>query len=260
MINCYDIGINLSDKQFNGDRNKIIENAYNNGIGLIITGCGYFSNKTAIDIAKTSKYPIYCTLGIHPHNAKDYNENYIKNWYDLYNNNKSYVVAVGEIGLDYDRMFSPKDVQIDVFQKMINVARDVDLPLFLHERSAVNDFYSILKDNIDIAPNSVVHCFTGCVDSVKKYLDLGCMIGITGWICDTRRNSELVDAIKYIPLDRLMIETDAPYLTPYGYKLPRRNVPTNLHYVYEEIAKLIGVSPNEVREKSFENTKRFFRI
>ena len=260
MIDCYDIGINLTDKQFNKDRNKIIKDAYENHIGLIITGCNAFSNKMAIDIIKGSKYPMYCTLGIHPHNAKDYSNNFLKNWYDLYNKHKECVVAVGEVGLDYDRMFSPKDMQIETFQHMIDVARDTKLPLFLHERSAVDDFYNILKASPKEAQNSVVHCFTGNANTIKKYLDLGCMIGITGWICDKRRNGDLVDAIKYIPLERLMIETDAPWLTPQGYGLSRRNIPINIHYVYEEIARLLKVLPNRIKENTYYNTKRFFNI
>lgn len=259
-MKAIDIGVNLTDKQYNKDRKDVVDEAVRNDIGMIITGCTAYSNKAAIDFIRNNpKYNLKCTIGLHPHNANQYTEDFLIGYLDMLDKNRDIIVAIGEIGLDYDRMRSPKDIQIHTFMEMIDMAKKYKLPMFLHERDAVDDFYSILSANKELAQNSVVHCFTGNKDTVGKYLKLGCMIGITGWICDDRRNQDLIEAVKYIPLDRLMVETDGPYLTPRCLKT-RRNVPSNLPYVWRKIAEVIGKEEDEVREVTLNNTIRFFNL
>lgn len=260
MLNGIDIGINLTDRRYNKDRDDVVDIAEKNGIGMIITGCSPYSNQKAIEyVKKYNNKHILCTIGLHPHNAIQYTEDFLVNYLDLLDKNKDIVVAIGEIGLDFDRMRSPKEIQIHTFYEMINIAKRYNKPLFLHERAAVDNFYSIMYDNREIAEKSVVHCFTGNKTTVKKYLDLGCMIGITGWICDNNRNQDLIDAIKYIPLDRLMIETDGPYLTPKGVS-PSRNVPTNLPYVWKKISEVLGKEEEKLKIQLLNNTISFFDI
>lgn len=259
-IKAIDIGINLSNRQYNSDRDEIVDTSYENDIGLIITGCTSYSNNYAVSyIRQHPEHKIYCTIGLHPHNTGQYTEEFLKEYIKLLNKNKDIIVAVGEIGLDYDRMFSSQKIQIYVFQEMLMIARQNNMPVFLHERNAVQDFYDILGHNTDITNKAVVHCFTGTKETAKKYLNLGCMIGITGWICDNKRNQDLTEAVKYIPLDKIMIETDGPFLTPKNIN-ERRNLPIYLHYIWKKIAEIKKEEEDIVRRITLENTKRFFNL
>ena len=251
------------NKQFKDDRLEIAKRSIENGTGLIITGTDLYSSKKAIDFIRENNLSnVWCTVGVHPHNAKEVDDGYISSLLKLIKQNSDIVVAVGEAGLDYDRMFSPADQQKHVFKEMIEVASISGKPAFLHERKAVEDFINILKSDRDVCRRSVVHCFTGSKETVYRYLQMGCMIGITGWICDNRRNKEVFEALRIIPLERILIETDAPYLTPLnvGKKLPRRNTPDNLHYVIEKIAEVKNLSPIEVESIVLRNTLRTFNL
>lgn len=264
-----DIGINLMSKQFNKDRADIVKKAHENGTGLIITGTDLESSQDAIKFVRKMRLRgynnIWCTVGCHPHNAKIVDENYIGDLIKLIRDNKDIVVAVGECGLDYDRMFSTIEEQQFTFRKLQEVGERFELPLFLHERKAVEDFMRASKQHRAICRKSVVHCFTGSKETVHRYMQMGYYIGLTGWICDNRRNKEVLEALKIIPLERLLIETDAPYLTPLNMNgkalnLDRRNNPDNLKYVIEKIAEVKGVEPGLVEDKTLENTKKLFSI
>lgn len=257
-----DIGLNLMGKQFDSDREKVIRESLNEGVGLIITGADLKSDKAAVDYIG-SKRPenTWCTCGIHPHNADSWNEDSKHKLVQMIRDNRRLVVAVGEAGLDYDRMFSTRENQKRCFSDILDIAEELELPLFLHERSAEQDFIKIMKIHRGLCRRSVVHCFTGTKEVAYRYLQIGCFIGITGWICDERRNRDVLDAVKIIPLERLMIETDAPYLTPLNVKgLPRRNVPANIKYVVEQIAKVKGVELEKVMEITLDNTRKFFAL
>lgn len=151
------------------------------------------------------------------------------------------IVAVGETGLDYDHMYSKKENQIHFFKELLDVAEETGKPLFLHERDAADDFIACFKGHEDLCRRAIVHCYTGDKKTLERFLDMGFYIGITGWICDERRGEALQDAVSILPLDRVMIETDAPYLTPRGYHLPRTNVPQNITYVAETLARYMQV-------------------
>ena len=228
---------------------------------MIITGT---SERASIYAAKyASQYPgkLYSTAGVHPHDAKSCTSETIKNLENLAK--KDCVIAIGECGLDYNRDFSPRDIQRKYFEAQIKLACKTGLPLFLHERDAFEDFYKMLEKYKNDIPNMVVHCFTGRKEELQAYLELGCYIGITGWICDERRGKHLIDLVKLIPKDRLMIETDAPFLTPRNLdEKPKngRNEPKYLVHILDELAYHLGDDIEDLAEQTYKNTKRFFKI
>lgn len=257
LVKYYDIGLNLFCRQF-PDPEKIIREAAEDGVGCILTGTGMKENKRIHDFVKT--HGVFGTAGIHPHNAdRAKQEDFRQIERILRENNK--IVAVGECGLDYDRMFSSKENQAICLEKHIVLAEKLDKPLFLHERCAAGDFAQMFKNHQDICAKSVVHCFTGDIATLDRYLSMGFSIGITGWICDERRGKELRDAVHIIPLDRILVETDAPYLTPKNVPgLDRTNVPQNIRYVARDLAKYMNVPEDVLAEHAKKNTERIFRL
>lgn len=257
MIRYYDIGLNLFCKQFR-DPEKIIDDAASEGVDCILTGSDMKSSESVNIFAKS--HDCYGTCGIHPHSADSAKAEDFQRIREIVSGNDK-IVAVGECGLDYDRMFSTRENQIRCFEHHIKIAEELGKPLFLHEREAADDFIARFKKHSDICSRAVVHCFTGDKDTLKKYIDMGFYIGVTGWICDERRGGALREAVRYIPLDRIMAETDAPYLTPRNIKgLDRTNVPQNIKYVAAELARNMGVDEAELIAALKENTERFFGI
>lgn len=262
MTKYYDIGLNLFCRQFPNPE-KIIEDARNHDVCCILTGTDPKENQQIDKFVRT--HEAYGTAGIHPHNAdRAIQEDFVQIEKIISENDR--IVAVGECGLDFDRMFSTKENQIRCLEKHIVLAEKLKKPLFLHERSAAEDFIKRFKKHPDICTKSVVHCFTGNKETLDKYLSMGFSIGITGWICDDRRAKELREAVRILPLDRILIETDAPYLTPRNVlghdraHLPRTNVPQNIVYVARELAKYMKVSEAELVENARKNTERLFGI
>ena len=260
--NLIDIGVNLMHHSFNKDREEIIQNAKTLGVSpLILTGTTEKSSLQAKNYVSKFNGELYSTAGVHPHNAKDCNENTIDNLHRIAKN--PYVVAIGECGLDYNRDFSPRNKQKKWFERQIRLANQLDMPLFLHDREAYDDFSAILEKYEGKIKNAVVHCFTGNKKELKKYLDLGCYIGITGWVCDERRGKSLANIINIIPEDKLMVETDAPFLTPRDMKSkPRsnRNEPKYLPHIFEAIALNMGKDSKELSKIVYQNTLDFFEI
>ena len=257
MIKYYDIGLNLFSKQFK-DHEKIISDASEEGVSCILTGSDMKSSESVNTFVKD--HECFGTCGIHPHTADSAKAEDFARIREIVSGNDR-IVAVGECGLDYDRMFSTRENQIRCFEHHIKIAEELGKPLFLHEREAVDDFAARFKKHADLCSHSVVHCFTGDKETLKKYLDMGFYIGITGWICDERRGGALREAVKYIPVSRIMIETDAPYLTPRNVKgLGRINVPQNVKYVAAELARNMRIGEEELTAALKENTERFFRI
>lgn len=256
-INYYDIGLNLFCKQFS-DPEKVIREAEDHGVCCILTGTDMKENSKINDFTKT--HNVFGTAGIHPHNADRAKQEDFRLIEQVVAGNDK-IVAVGECGLDYDRMFSAKENQIRCLEKHIVLAEKLDRPLFLHERCAADDFIKRFRKHPDICKRSVVHCFTGDRATLDRYLSMGFSIGITGWICDDRRAKELRDAVHMIPLDRILVETDAPYLTPRNVPgLNKTNVPQNIKYVVRDLAKYMKVSEDVLRENAKKNTERIFRI
>lgn len=257
QIKYYDIGLNLFCKQF-PEPEAVIQEARDNGVCCILTGTDPKENQKINDFVKT--HDAFGTAGIHPHNADRAKQEDFALIEEMITANKK-IVAVGECGLDYDRMFSTKENQIRCLEKHIVLAEKLNKPLFLHERSAADDFVKRFKKHSDICAKSVVHCFTGDKKTLDRYLSMGFSIGITGWICDDRRAKELREAVSMIPLDRILVETDAPYLTPRNVQgLGRTNVPQNIVYVVKELAKYMKVSEDVLIENARKNTERVFGI
>ena len=262
MDNLIDIGLNLMHSSFKKDRTSVIDDAIENGVNkFIITGTNTNSSKIAAEYA--SDYPniLYSTSGVHPHDAKTCNNQTLKTIEKIAQNDC--VVAIGECGLDYNRNFSPRDVQREWFEKQVELAETLDMPLFLHEREAHKDLYEILNKHESVAERCVVHCFTSTKSEAQNYIDLGCYIGVTGWICDMKRGGNLQDAVKVIPDDKLMIETDAPFLIPKNFdKKPKRNrnEPKYLPHILKTIAHYKDSNAENLARQVTANTKKFFNI
>ena len=256
-IKYYDIGLNLFCRQF-PDPEKIIGEAAKEGVCCILTGTDMKENNRINEFTKN--HSVYGTAGIHPHNADSAQKEDFELIEKIASENEK-VVAIGECGLDFDRMFSTKENQIRCLEKHIVLAEKLNMPLFLHERSASADFIRRFKNHSEICGRSVVHCFTGDKATLEKYLNMGFYIGITGWICDDKRGKELREAVRIMPIDRVMIETDAPYLTPKNVQgLDRTNVPQNVKYVARELAKHMRVDEEELIKAARENTEKLFSL
>ena len=257
-----DIGANLASNQFKGDRSAVIERARAAGVErIIITGSDVEGSGMASELAQEDAQ-MWSTAGVHPHNATGLDGAGLGTIANLLS--RPEVVAVGECGLDYNRNYSPREDQLAAFSAQIQLAAGSGLPLFLHERDAHDDFIAVLKNAWSKLPGgAVVHCFTSGPREAEAYLELGCHLGITGWVCDERRGDALREAVPSIPSERLMLETDAPYLLPRTIQPKpntRRNEPMHLPWVVREVASLRGEEPEEVVKNSTETAARFFRL
>jgi TatD DNase family protein len=247
-----DIGVNLTHKSFREDREAVIERARAAGVvQMIVTGTRLEESFRAYDLARAHPAVLFSTAGVHPHNARECTPGTLAELRGLAL--RPGVVAIGECGLDYDRNFSPPDVQRRWFAAQVALALELGRPLFLHERAAHDDFLAILEEHCSAGVRGVVHCFTSGPAALEAYLALGFHIGITGWICDERRGRQLVDLVPRIPADRLLVETDAPFLTPRDLHPPSprgRNEPSLLPHVARRIAVARGVSLEELARQT----------
>jgi TatD DNase family protein len=266
-----DIGVNLSSKQFEGYHAELLEHAYQAYVEAIIcisnSQKDWRANLDLIEKHKNSPVKLFSTLGIHPHNAKQATDSTWEEFQQFYSKNKKFIVAIGECGLDFNRKFSPQDTQITVFQRQIELGRELDLPLYMHERDAAKEMIEILQksaaEHKEQPLRGVIHCFTGDKSTLQAYLDLGLYIGITGWITDHRRNGELLEALRILPLERLLIETDAPFLCPLPYQKQwktRRAEPDCLDYIIKAISEATGYGVEEIRQNSTTNAKKLFNL
>ena len=257
-----DIGANLAHDSFDEDRDEIMQRAIDAGVSrIIVTGASDEGNVAAVALAEANPGRLYATAGVHPHHASDYvasSEELIRSLAA-----KGAIVAVGECGLDYFRNFSPRDAQLKAFQSQLDIAADTGLPVFLHQRDAHDDFVELLEPMLPKISRAVAHCFTGEHESLREYLSMGLWIGITGWICDERRGAHLHDIVSIIPDDKLLIETDAPYLMPRTIRpkpKSRRNEPSYLTEVLRVVAEARGQSEEHVASITTENAIRFFDL
>ena len=257
-----DIGANLVHDSFDEDRSAIIQHAANAGVEkIIITGSSDDSNVLAAELAEKSPGELFSTAGVHPHHASDYSDDSDALIRSLIQ--KDIVVAVGECGLDYYRNLSPRAAQLEALRRQLNIAKDSGLPVFLHQRDAHDDFVEILESMLPDISHAVAHCFTGEGESLREYLAMGLYIGITGWICDERRGKHLQDIVSIIPDDKLLIETDAPYLMPRSLRpkpKTRRNEPAYLTEVLRVVAAARAQSEEHVARITTTNAMRFFAL
>lgn len=266
MKNYIDIGINLTNRQFQNDIEPIIQNALESDVSqMILTGTSVRGSEESLKMAKNYPNVLYSTAGIHPHDAKSMDNQSIGKLRKLLAHKE--VVAVGECGLDFDRDFSPRDQQEKCYSEQLALAIEVQKPLFLHERAAFTRFMAVTKAFLPQLPKAVVHCFTGTLAEAKTYLDHDFYIGFTGAISDTKRFAHLEEVVKYIPLNKILIETDAPFMLPKNVPKTnltkyheRRNEPAFLPYVAQSVASFKGVSLEEIALATTENAKEFFGI
>lgn len=234
-----DIGANLTHDSFDRDRDAVLQRARAAGVvSQIVTGASLEHSEKALALALQYPGELFATAGVHPHHASDYTAQCDAQLRQLCQHPE--VVAAGECGLDYFRDFSPRPDQQRAFEMQLQLAVDLNKPLFLHQRDAHADFMAVMAGFQSQLPRAVVHCFTGSKQELYDYLDQGWYIGITGWICDERRGAHLRELVAAIPADRLMVETDAPYLLPRTLKpMPkdRRNEPAFLPHIVQEIAR-----------------------
>ena len=253
----FDAGINLLDPRF--EQEAVIERALNAGVNKL---CVITTNPSEWDSAQSlyQRYPdnLCYTLGVHPHYAKDVGSGDLSKLREIAHADG--VVAIGECGLDFNRNFSPQEVQVDVFRQQLSIANEVKLPVYLHERDAFEQQSQCLSE---IPPQfgGIAHCFTGTKEQLNHYVNQGLYVGITGWLCDEKRGESLRDAIGSLPLERLMLETDGPYLFPKTLRPRKRNnEPCNIPHIGEKVASLLGVAPKVIMELSYDNACRLFKI
>lgn len=264
-MNLVDIGINLAHDSFDHDRDSVVESAQAAGVArFIITGTDLAGSRKALQMAASADH-FYCTAGVHPHHASELDADGIESLRELLEHEK--VVAVGECGLDFFRNFSPPDDQRRAFRLQLELAAECGKPLFLHQRDVHTELMQMLNERRDeLSAGGVVHCFTDGPAELDDILDAGFHVGITGWLCDERRGHALREAVKRLPPDRFMVETDAPYLLPRD--LPkdelkaagRRNEPRFLPHIVGKLAELMDRSPEEVAGLSTANAEKLFRL
>ncbi len=261
-----DIGVNLTAKTFQKDLPQVIERAVRAGVSHIgVTGTNLQHSDKAIELCEQYPEVLFSTAGVHPHYASEWDDKTAQEIHSMAQ--MPCVKALGECGLDYNRNFSdPKD-QRKAFEAQLELAADCQLPVFLHQRDAHNDFLDILSRWRDQLSGAVAHCFTGSVEEARAYLELDCYIGVTGWLCDERRGKSLQQAVTEIPLERLMIETDAPYLLPRD--LPenlssqlheRRNEPLLLPHICAALAGYKNLRVQDVALQTTQQAKQFFKL
>lgn len=257
-----DIGANLSSTAFSHDREAVLERARAAGVTtIIVTGTSPEDNAAALELARAHPGFLYATAGLHPHLADRYNATVARTLADTLQAPE--VVAAGEMGLDFHRDLSPRPAQERAFEEQLAIAAACAKPVFLHQREAHERFLPLLRSYRDSLVDGVVHCFTDQRTALYAYLDLGLFIGITGWICDRKRGAGLRELVSAIPAERLMIETDAPYLLPPEAKPQaqgRRNEPAFLPAVLASIARERPEPLEALAAITQENAHRFFRL
>ena len=257
-----DIGANLTHDSFDRDRDAVLDRARAAGVArMVVTGASREHSPRALALAQAHPGLLSATAGVHPHHATEYTEECDAELRALHAHAE--VVAVGETGLDYFRDFSPRPAQRRAFERQLQIAVDTGKPLFLHQRDAHADFLAIMRQFEGRLGPAVVHCFTGTRDELFDYLDRDWHIGITGWLCDERRGRHLREIVGNIPANRLMVETDAPYLLPRTLvPMPkdRRNEPSFLPHIVEELARDRGEDVAVTAAAATATATAFFRL
>jgi len=255
-----DIGANLTHASFRDDLDRVLERARSAGVATIVaTGTSVAESEHAAQLAERHPPMLYATAGVHPHHARDCNDATIPALRALARQPR--VVAVGECGLDFHRNYSPRPDQEKWFEAQLDLACEMRKPLFLHSRDAHPRFAQILHSRRDRLPPAVAHCFTGGAEELRAYLELDLYVGITGWICDERRGSHLTELVGDIPRERLLLETDAPYLTPRDLEpqpKARRNEPAFLPHIARTVARALRRPVEEVAIETTRNARRLF--
>ena len=262
MSELVDIGVNLTHKSLVRDLDGVMQRALDAGVRrMVVTGTSLAASADAI--ALCTRYPdrLVSTCGVHPHHASDWDEATLGELEALAQS--PWVRAIGETGLDFNRNYSPRDTQERAFEQQLELAARLQMPLFCHQHDAHERFVELLRARRDRLGRVVVHCFTDRENALVDYLDLDCYIGITGWICDERRGLELQRLVRLIPAERLLLETDAPYLLPRNLEpkpAGRVNEPANLPHILREVARHRGEAADRLAVQTRDNSVRFFAL
>ena len=261
-MNLIDIGANLAHESFDADLPAVLTRAANAGVKrIVVTGSCLESSRQALAMARQYPGQLFATAGLHPHHAAEYGAAHRQLFTE--HGQLPEVVALGECGLDYFRDLAPREAQRAAFADQLRIAVEAGKPVFLHQREAHADFLPMLREVRGELVDCVVHCFTDTAQALDVYLALDCHIGITGWICDERRGQGLIDSVGRIPVERLMIETDAPYLMPRTLRprpKSRRNEPMHLPAVLAAVADARGEDVGELAQGLTTTSARFFRL
>jgi len=253
-----DIGANLTHASFRDDLDAVVARARAAGVApIVVTGTTVLESRMAVEIA--DRFGLYATAGVHPHHARDCNSTTLSELRHLASHPR--IVAIGECGLDFNRNYSPHPDQEKGFVAQLELGLELGKPLFMHSRDAHPRFAQVVKHHG--VKKGVAHCFTGEREELHAYLDLGLYIGITGWICDERRGRHLVELVREIPRERLLVETDAPYLTPRDMRpqpKARRNEPAFLPHIVRTLAAALGRPAQEVAAETAGNAISFFGL
>ena len=258
----FDIGVNLTSTQFAKDRKQVVARARAAGVsGMLITGTNALESQQALSLAK--QHPGYCwsTAGVHPHHASEWSQETAGTLRRLASQPE--VVAIGECGLDFNRNLSDHNQQEYAFDAQLALAAELQLPVFLHCREAHQQFMAVLSPWLDKIPAAVVHCFTGNRQELEECLAAGLSVGITGWVCDERRGLELRELLTLIPGDRLLLETDAPYLIPrdmHPRPPSRRNEPCFLPHIVQQVAGWRNEETEQLAQQTAHNARQLFRL
>src|SRR3954471_4297170 len=253
-----DIGANLTHATFHEDLDAVVGRAQAAGASaLIVNRTNVLESEMAAEIAE--RLDLYCTVGVHPHHARDCGPATIGELRRLAEHSR--VVAIGECGLDFNRNYSPHPDQEKWFVAQLELGLELDLPLFLHSRDAHPRFAEILRHHR--VKDAVAHCFTGDKDELHAYLDLGLYVGLPRWLCAERRATPLLQLVGDIPADRLLLETDSPYLTPRDMRpqpKSRRNEPAFLAHIAKTVARAVGKPLEQLAEETTRNAETLFRL
>lgn len=249
----FDSHAHYDDDAFDADRDELLSSLLQNNVSNIINiGADMPSSRRSVQLAEKYEF-IYAAVGVHPHDAQSYTSDDEAELAKLCAHPR--VVAIGEIGLDYHYDNSPRDIQKEVFKKQLELAKKLRMPVIIHSREATEDTLSILKE---FSPRGVVHCFSGSVETAKTVLDMGMYISLGGPV--TYKNAvKTVEVAEFVPIDRLLIETDCPYLAPVPYR-GKRNSSLFIHATAEKLADIKGISVEELARITAENTKKLFNI
>lgn len=262
MSSYLDIAVNLLGSALEPDIATIVKAAAEHGVSpLIVIGSDLTESVAAIAVCQQYPNQLYCTAGVHPHHASGWQTDSSKRQAELCQ--APQVVAIGECGLDYNRDFSPRPIQRQAFIAQLALAVELQMPVLMHERDAHEDFIAILREYRPQLPGALLHCFTGTHSQMEAYIDLDLHLGITGWVCDERRGQELAELVPFIPKERLLIETDSPYLLPRSMRpKPKssKNKPEYLPYIAQYIANLRGENAAEFAKQCYQNSLAFFNL
>lgn len=253
MGKIFDSHAHYDDEKFETDRQEVLDGLFSDKIcGIINCGCDLKSSLMSVELSK--KYNgIYAAVGVHPHEAEDVNDDEFRKIIELLNEKK--VVAIGEIGLDFHYDFSPREIQIEMFERQVKLSKELDIPIIVHDREAHEETYKILRK---YKPKGVVHCFSSSVELAKETIKLGMYIGLGGAV--TFKNAvKPVEVAKFTPMERILLETDAPYMSPVPLR-GKRCQSDMIEYTAMKIAEVKGLDYNTVVNTAGKNTKELFDI